>query len=41
LTKHGVKKLLKKLRDRGTVDGQAAADLAVPALKKTLRQLMI
>jgi len=38
-TKCGVNKLLKKLRHTGTVDrveGQAVADLAVPALKKTM-----
>jgi len=34
-TKHGVNKLLNKLRDTGT-GGQAVADCAVPALKKTL-----
>jgi len=40
-TKRAVNKLL-KLRDTGTVDRrQSAADRAVPALKKTLRQLMI
>ena len=37
-TKCAVKKQLKKLRDTGTVDRrQAAADLAVPSLKKMLR----
>jgi len=37
-TKRCVNKLFKKLRDKGTVNrrGQAAADRAVPALKKTL-----
>jgi len=36
-TKRGVNKLFKKLRDTGTVNRQpAAADRAVPALKKTL-----
>ena len=34
-TKRGVNKLFKKLRDTGT-GGQAVADSAVPALKKTL-----
>jgi len=41
-TKHDVNKLLKELRDTGTVDRcQAAADRTVPALKKMLGQLMI
>ena len=42
-TKRGVNKLFKKLRDTGTLTGgQAVADRAVPALKKTSRtQLMI
>jgi len=42
--KRDVNKLLKKLRDTGTVDrqpGQAAADRGMRALKRTLRQLMI
>jgi len=40
--KHGINKLLKKLRAQAQLtSGQAVADRAVPALKKTLRQLMI
>jgi len=39
-TKLGVNKLFRKLQDTDT-GGQAAADRAVPALKKTLRQLMV
>ena len=41
-TKCGVNKLFGKLRDIGELTGgQAAADCAVHALKKTLRQLII
>ena len=41
-TKHGVNKLLKSCRTQAQLRGaQAAADITVPALKKTLRQLMI
>jgi len=41
-TKHGVKKLLKTWGTQAQLtSGQGAADLAVPTLKKTLRQLMI
>jgi len=41
-TKHSVNKLLKRLRDTVTVDRRPGGGRrAVPALKKTLRQLMI
>ena len=41
-TKCGVNKLLKKLQAQAQLTGgQSAADHAVPALKKTLRQLMV
>jgi len=41
-TKRGVNKLLKKLRTQAQLTGGlSAADRTVPALKKTLRQLMI
>jgi len=43
-TKRGVNKLLKKLRETGAVDRRPVSSRsrsALPALKKTLRQLMI
>ena len=40
-TKRGVNKLLKKLTQAQLTGGQSVADHAVPAMKKTLRQLMI
>jgi len=44
-TKHGANELLKKLRDKSTVDRQPGSgrlrSARTEALKKTLRQLMI
>ena len=41
-TKHSVNKLLKSCRtQKQLTGGQAAADLAMPTMKKTFRQLMI